>query len=80
MNPHQVYGKMIIASGEDSGAFVYEPSFAQTSRSFNARMDKRIADAKKDQEAVESGTRMQIAEGSVNPCVELPIPYTHYGD
>jgi len=87
MNPHQRYGKMIIACGEDGGNFIYEPSYAQTSRSFNARMDKRIAEARKDQDAFKA--EEERSNGSVNTpllpapkksCVELPQAYTHYGD
>jgi len=88
MNPHQRYGKMIIASGEDSGAFVYEPSYAHTSATFNARMKKRMAEALKDQSAFKA--EEERSNGSVNAplllpapkksCVELPQAYTHYGD
>lgn len=39
-----------IASGEDA-TFVYEPSYAHTYESFKKRMDKRFAEARKDQSA-----------------------------
>lgn len=78
--------KINISSGED---FTYEPSYAHTSKSFNARMDKRIADARKDQDAFKVEETYSNGEQSVNTllppapkksCVEYPTPYTHYGD
>ncbi len=54
--------------------FKYEPSFAHTSRTFNARMDARMKEAKKDQEALLSAERMAIAEGSVNPALATAYP------
>ncbi len=89
MTPHQKYGKMVIASGEDV-PFVYEPSYAQTSKSFNARMDARMAAAKRDQDAF--AAEEHSSNGSVNhtpalllaapknQCVAYPEAYTHYGD
>lgn len=83
MNP--INGKRIIASGEDGGAFVYEPSWNHTLISFQARMDKRIAAARKNQDAfVAEEARLN---GSINvlpapakSCVGLSIPHSYYGD
>jgi len=72
MNPHQIYGKMIIASGEDGGEFVYEPSWKHTPHSFNERMKKRMAEARKDQDAF-AGME-ERSNGSVN--VEPQSPWT----
>lgn len=79
MDPHQRYGKMIIASGEDGGEFVYEPSWKHTPATFKARMKQRMEEARKDQSAfVAEEVR---SNGSVTKsCVELPQAYTHYGD
>jgi hypothetical protein len=46
--------------------FKYEPSWAHTSRTFNARMDERMKEARKDQTAIQFMQAMDIAEGSVN--------------
>ena len=47
MDPHQVYGKMVLAP---SG---YEPSWEHTLDSFKNRMNARSAEAKRDREAIE---------------------------
>jgi len=73
MNPHQRYGKMIIASGEDGGEFVYEPSWKHTPHSFNERMKKRMAEARKDQDAF-AGME-ERSNGSVNTCACPQLPY-----
>ncbi len=46
--------------------FKYEPSWAHTSRTFNARMDARIKEARKDQTAIHFLQELDVSQGSVN--------------
>ncbi len=53
--------------------FKYEPSFAQTSRTFNARMDARIKEARKDQTAIHFLNELDKSEGSVNSIAQIDL-------
>ncbi len=46
--------------------FKYEPSWSHTSRTFNARMDARMKEARKDQTAILFLQELDKSEGSVN--------------